>query len=142
MNYKDLMKNSFLVRKCIEKDKISSYLIYKNKVINENEEVILEEKIRVNIDDVNKTVKIFENANITNWCSLNNLSIVFYNDKMHFAIQCIEGLGNFIEYEEDETMKDLMVEDKRALMIKRVKELGLSLANDYSVKKPFMMLHK
>ena len=47
-----------------------------------------------------------------------------------------------IEYEEDESMKDLSPDQKFSYMVNITKNLGLKLGNDFSCKKVFMLLHK
>ena len=50
----------------------------------------------------------------------------------------IENLGNFIEYEEDETMDGLSEKQKIEKMANNLKELGFNLGTDYSVKKVYL----
>lgn len=57
-------------------------------------------------------------------------------------VQIIKNLGIFIEYEEDESMKDLSPDQKFSYMVNITKNLGLKLGNDFSCKKVFMLLHK
>ena len=140
MSYKSLIKNSFLLRKVVkEKDKLQ--LCYKDKKIKNNC-VIGETKIVSNIDDFEKAIKIFDMAKLTNWCISKNYSTVYRKGELSFALQDVEGLGIFIEYEEDETMNGLSPNQKIDFMKDIVNNLGLKLGEDYSVKKPYLMLHK
>ncbi|MBQ7308445.1 MAG: hypothetical protein IJW82_07980 [Clostridia bacterium] len=140
MSYKSLIKNSFLLRKVVkEKDKLQ--LCYKDKTIKNNC-VIGETKIVSNIDDFENAIKIFKMANITNWCVSKNYSTVFRKGEYSFALQDVKDLGIFIEYEEDETMEGMTSTQKIDYMKQIVNNLGLKLGEDYSVKKPYLMLHK
>ena len=88
MSYKTLIKNSFLVRVVESRyivnqnklDESSSMLCYKNKMINKNQEVIGEEKIKSSVLDFQKAIDIFLRAGLTRWC------ICIYNCKKSFLI--------------------------------------------------------
>jgi len=140
MSYAQLIKNSFLVRKIVD-DKPHFKLCFKDKTLDKQGNVILEEKIVSNITEVENAVKIFEKANLTKWCFCFNNTFVYKKDTICFALQIIDNLGIFIEYEEDETMNNLDTQEKRNLMKTNLQNLGLNLGNDYSCKKVFMLLH-
>ena len=56
-NYNELIKNSFLVRRILGKtEKIR--LIYKNKEIDERDNVISEEKLEISLNDFEKTIEL------------------------------------------------------------------------------------
>ncbi len=140
--YKDLIANSFLLRR-IANDKTTDFLSYKKKQVDENGVVIAEEKLKCKIDNLEDAIKIFDNAGIGCWCNLVQHLIVYQRGKNEFAVQIIDGLGIFIEYEEDETMHQLENEyQKIEEMVRRLKNLGLKLGNDYSCKKVFMKFKK
>lgn len=149
MSYKTLIKNSFLVRVVesryiVNQDKLdesSSVLCYKNKMINKNEVVIGEEKIKSSVLDFQKAIDIFLRAGLTRWCICNNFNIEYKKGNFSLLLQKIEGLGIFIECEENATIAHLPAEEKRNQLIKQVKEIGLDLGTDFSCKKSFMLLH-
>lgn len=141
LKYDELINNSFLVRE-IKTEKSIIQLCYKQKEFNENNVVISEEKITSNIEDLNSTLNIFKKAKLNNYCVVKNNSFVYKNEDICFTLQIIENLGIFIEYEEDETMKDLSSEQKIDHMFNLVKSLGLNIGNDYSCKKVYMLLQK
>lgn len=62
--------------------------------------------------------------------------------KMEMAVQDVENLGIFIEYEEDESVSGLPVSEKINKMKENLKDFGFVLGDNYGCKKPFMMLHK
>ena len=117
-------------------------MCYKNKVIDENENVIAEEKIKTKIDDLQNTLKILNSANITNWCNLKQDMIIYSNNKVEFALQIVENLGVFIEFEETEEISSWSEKDKINYLVNYLKSLGLNLGKDFSCKKPYMMLNK
>ena len=72
---------------------------------------------------------------------IKNKSISYSNGAMCFDLQIIEDLGTFIEYEEDQSMKDLSAKAKFNLMQNNLQKLQLNLGKDFSCKKVFMKLH-
>ena len=96
----------------------------------------------VKIDDGQKGVSILKSAGLNNWCNLKNDNIV-YVDKSGFeiALQVVDGLGIFIEAEEDNSIANLSEEQKFDHLKNKVAALGFKLGDDYSCKKPYMILH-
>lgn len=137
VDYEKLMKNSFLVRQVIE-DEENNSLCYKNKILDKTGNVLSEEKITVKIDDISKTLKIFEMANLNCWCELKQDIHCYVKDDMDLGIQIIDGLGVFIEYEENESMQGLKDFEKINLMYSKIKGLGLNISKDYSCKKAYL----
>jgi len=141
LSYSSLIKNSFLVRDI--KDKNPKILLtFKDKTLDECNNVISEEKIFTKVDNLEKTLKIFNNINLNCWCTLNQKMIVYKKDNLEFALQIIDGLGVFIEYEEDDSMKTLSEYEKINLMKSNLLSLGLNLGEDYSCKKVYMKFLK
>lgn len=139
LKYIDLMNNSFLIREIIT-DKKEYQLCYKRKELDSFGNVISEEKIKTKIDSLENAKLIFENAGLNNYCVLKNNSFVYQKDEVCFAVQIIENLGIFIEYEEDNSMSSVTRAERFDYMCKIVNNLGLKLGKDYSCKKVFMML--
>lgn len=137
--YQDLLNNSFLVRQIID-DNPQIQLCYKKKVLDENNNVVSEEKTNTTIKDLEKTLQIFKMANLNNYCVLKNNSYVYKKDEICFVVQCIKDLGIFIEYEEDDSMKNMNEKEKFNYMSKIVKQLGLKLGQNYSCKKVYMKI--
>ena len=141
ISYKELIKNSFLVREIIYKDKKEIEICYKDKIMDIYENVISEEKIKTFIKDLN-ILKIFLQSGLNNYAILKNNSYVFKKQKITFVLQVVDNLGVFIEYEEDESMKNLNEKQKINLLKNTLQSLNLKLGNDYSCKKVFMLLNK
>ena len=137
-SYAELMKNSFLVRFIDGKAKIC----YKSKILDENGNVIEEEKVQTFVDDLDKALDIFKCANLNNYCVVDNESYVYKKGDIEFVIQIIKDLGIFLEYEENATMKNMGAKEKFNYMTNVVKELKLNTGEDFSCKKVFMLLHK
>lgn len=140
LHYPQLLANSFLIREIGLPDKKIVELLYKNKSIDENGVVISEEKIKSNLDDFENAVKVLKKAGLNCWCNLKQDLFIYAKEKIEFALQVVEGVGIFIEYEEDESMTGLSEQEKINIMLANLKEIGLKLGDDYSCKKVFMKL--
>lgn len=138
MKYKNVIANSFLIRSFADDD---ATLVYKNKVVKGNT-VVMEEKIKTKIDSVQSAKQIFEMAGLSNWCNLMQDMFIFSDGTTELAVQVVENLGIFIEYEEDESVKNLALKEKLSKMKEKLLGLGLNLGEDFGCKKPYMMLHK
>lgn len=143
MAYEDLINSSFLIRFIDDEDGQNSHICYKSKEFDTNGNVIGEEKINTNINNLDNAIKIFKNAKLNNWCELKNYSTVYKNDEgLELAMQKIEGLGIFCEIEEDTSISHLNAKEKFDILCSRVRDLGLSIGDDFSCKKPYLMLQK
>lgn len=140
MSYKNVIKNSFLVREFAGgRDRV--LLLYKNKVIK-NDIVLMEEKVKTELDSKDNAIKILRLAGLNNWCELNQHITILRKGDLEIALQRVDNLGLFIEYEEDKSVADFETEEKMKIMIERLSGFGLKLGKDYACKKPFMILHK
>lgn len=136
-SYQYLIKNSFLVRD-IKDENPKILLTYKNKELDELGNVIGEEKIKCRLGILQNAIDIFKSAGLNCWCNLTQNIIVFKKDDICFAVQDVKDLGIFIEYEEDDSMKNLSPNEKITLMLNTLKQLNLNLGTDYSCKKVYM----
>lgn len=141
IEYIKLLNNSFLVRQVIGSEE-EVKLLYKKKEVDEFNNVISEEKIKTKIDSLNNSIDIFKRAGLNNYCIVKNNTYIYKKDAICFAVQLIENLGIFIEYEEDDTMLNLSEKEKFNKMINVVNSLGLKLGDDYFCKKVYMLLKK
>ncbi|MBE5735443.1 MAG: hypothetical protein E7361_03260 [Clostridiales bacterium] len=136
MPYIEIINNSFIVREVIEDCKYNLHLCYKSKTLDENQVVIAENKIVSPLLYRDVTLKLFDNAGINNWCEVKTHMLVYEKGGEEFAIQIVEDLGIFLEYESEKTeISDpyLEIEELKGY----VKKTGLKLGNDYSEKKVY-----
>ena len=138
VGYAELMKESFLIRSVGGKVR----LCYKNKEMDEEGNVISEEKTESVVGDLDKAIAIFNGAGLNNYCVVENDSYVYKKGEVSFAIQVIKDLGIFLECEENESMRDLPVSEKLSRLTGIVKGLGLHLGEDYSCKKVYLLVQK
>lgn len=142
MTYQELLSQSILVRQIIA-DSEKCQICFKDKAYDKDGNVICEEKIVSLVDNLANTKQIFLRAGLNNYCTLMNNSFEYRKGDIYFALQVIENLGIFIEYEEDETIpQGLTPNEKIDIMLNRVKSLGLPIGEDYSCKKVQMYLQK
>ncbi|MBE5739162.1 MAG: hypothetical protein E7354_05500 [Clostridiales bacterium] len=135
--YEDMIKNSFVLRK-LDGENNEVQLIYKDKELDAHGAVISEEKIKCKIPDFNKSVRIFDSAGLNRWMEIKQDMYLMQKDSVVFMLQDVDGLGLFIEYEEDHTMSGLSPHEKMEKMSETLRGLGLLLGNDFSCKKVYM----
>lgn len=135
--YIELINNSIILRNIIEKTN-STFLVYKEKVLDKNNNVVSEEKTETKVENFEKALKIFEKANLKCWCDLSQNLYIYKKEDVEIAVQEVEGLGIFIEYEESIFLNGLSDIEKFEKMVKFLKELDLKLGNDFSCKKVYM----
>ena len=135
--YPDLIRNSFLVRD-IKDSNPKIKIVYKDKILDEFGNVISEEKISCKVDNLENILKFLKMVEIECWCELKQKMIIYKKDEVAFAVQIIDVLGIFIEYEEDETMINLSEYEKIKLMLDNLNNIGLKLGDDFSCKKVYM----
>lgn len=141
-SYKDLLSSSIIVRSFKTKgvDTLSNYMVFKNKILDEFNNVISEEKISTKVDNLENTLKILKAAKLNNWLNLNQQNAFYKLGEVVITIGTVEGLdGSFIEIEEYKSIKDFSPEEKIDILLKLAKSLGFEVGKDYSVKKAFML---
>ena len=137
LKYTELINQSFLVRE-LENE---IQLCYKNKEYDQHGNVISEEKIKTKLSDLHNALQVFKMAHLNNYCIVENNSYVYQKNDICFVIQIIKDLGIFLEYEEDDSMKDMSAQEKFTHMCNIVKNLDLKIGKDFSCKKVDMLLH-
>lgn len=139
LQYEEIIRNSFLLRSFSEEGR-PPRILYKNKVLDEQGNVVAEDKVVSIVDDEKNAQRVFDMAGIPCWCEMVQEMTLYKNDKMKFVVQEIDGLGAFIEYEEDDSMTGLDEMEKINLMLSNLKNLGISFGDDFSCKKVYMKL--
>lgn len=143
MTYNEMIANSFLVRNIVCGDGQKVLLTYKNKEFDKNNNVISEEKVNCNIDNVDNALRLFDLAGLNMWNKMLQHISVYKKGDIEFAVQHINGLGTFIEYEEDDTMSNLKTPDEKIeYMLNILRGVGLKIGEDFSCKKVYMKFKK
>jgi len=141
LEYLDIINHSFLVRQIVGNDN-SVNLMFKSKELDEKGNVIAEEKVKTPVASLEKALKIFRLSGLNNWCEIKQHMLVWKRGETEFAIQIVDGLGAFIEYEETESMKNFTEQEKIDAMLADLKGLGINIGDDYSCKKVYMKFMK
>lgn len=141
--FQDLIDNSILIREVVENGKAQTQICYKKKYYDKLGNVISEEKTKTNVENRDKILKILSLAGLNNYCEIHNDSYCFSRGNLVFAIQVVNDLGIFLEYEEDDSVsKNFSGEEKIKYMLNIVKDLGLNIGEDYSCKKVQMKINQ
>lgn len=142
MSYEEIIRNSFIVRELNIDGKVKTLLHYKDKEFDENGNVISEEKLKEPLENAENAVKIFTMAGLNNWIKVMQDMYIYGKSDMHFALQIVDGLGTYIEYEEDESVAGLSSEEKVVGLFNRLKALGFNFGQDTNVKKVYEIFLK
>lgn len=141
-SYKDLLSSSIIVRSFKTKGNpgLNNSMVFKNKTLDENNNVISEEKISTKIDNLENTLKILKYSNLNNWLNLSQQNAFYKLGEIVITVGTVKGLsGSFMEIEEYESIKNLSSEEKISKLLKLAKSLGFKISEDYSIKKAYML---
>lgn len=138
VDYSELMINSILLRVKRTSKETERLLIYKNKTLNKNNEVIKDEVIETKVIDMEATKRILTLAGMTRWSTLVVEELTFVKNDVKLTIQNTDGLGLFLEIPETPEMQGSS-EYKFNELIYIANSLGLDLGKDYSYKKNYMV---
>ncbi len=144
-NIIEILSKSLIIRYLNVNNKdIIKKLTYKNKNINNNK-LLTEEKIDINVDDLDKTERLLSAVGFEKLIDVNYDVIVYQKDNLEFAFQQVEGLGLLLEYEstkdyENYTNNEILEEKKK--MIDEVKKYNIDISNDFDIKKAFELIKK
>ena len=110
-SYECLLKHSVIIRQIAEKT-IRSMILFKDKSLDNDGNVISEQKIVCSIENCDAAAKIYDSAGFTKWCEVRNHSTKYVQGEIELVVQTIEGLGTFIEFEEYPSIKDMSDSEK------------------------------
>lgn len=143
-NILDILTSSVLIRYLkVDKNEYKK-ITYKKKEYKDNT-VISEEKINVNIDNIENALKLFETLKFEKLIDVNYDLVVYSNNKYEFAFQEVEGLGLLLEFENPNDFTNISNEEiikEKEKMLKIVKEAKLSVEDDYDIKKAYELIIK
>lgn len=137
-NVLDVLKKCVLIRYlCVNRSDVFKKITYKNKVY-QNDVVISEEKININIDDINEARKLFEAINFELLTEINYDAIVYSNGELELCFQNVENLGILLEYEnvndfEGKSNEEILNEKNN--MLNELRMLKLNITDEFDVKK-------
>ena len=117
----------------------------KNKEYDKNGDIISEEKINLDITDIEKAQKLFECLNFEELIHVKYHVVVYRKDDKEFAFQIVDGLGTLIEYENknDFTNKSLAeINNVKQKMYNEIKSTGIEITKEIDVKKAYELIEK
>lgn len=142
-NIQNILKKSVLLRNLKSENKEIKKITYKNKAIDENGNVISEEKINLDCNDLEKAKDLFEHLEFEELIKVRYKIIVYSKDEVEYAFQDVENLGTLIEYEnvKDFTEKSLdEINDTKNNMYNEIKNTGVNLTDEMDVKKAYELI--
>lgn len=144
-NIIDILKNSVLIRYLLVNNKdVFKKITYKNKVYKDDV-VISEEKINVNIDDIEKAEKLFDVLGFKKLVEVKYDVIVYKKDNIELAFQDVEKLGLLLEYENEkdfEGYSDGQILQEKNKMLESIRSFNIDITNEFDVKKAYELIEK
>lgn len=141
-SYGDLMHNTILLRTIKGANYEKHFMIFKEKTLNSDGEVIKEEKISTQVESMEQTKRIFSASGMYNWCRLIVHEKEYAKGNLVVNIQTVPDLGTFMEISENNTVLQGFSDTKFKQLTYIANSLGLDLGTNYSCKKNFMKYKK
>ena len=144
-NIQEFLKHSVLLRKLKLNGKEIKKITYKNKELDNNGEVISEQKVNLNCDDLIKAENLFNCLGFYNLIEVKYHVIVYEKNGNEFAFQIVENLGNLIEYEnvnDFEGKSVIEINKAKNKMLEYIKACNINITDEYDVKKAFELIEK
>ena len=150
-NLKALTKENILtiLSKCVllrylnvDNKKIFKKITYKNKQYKDNI-VISEEKISINIDNLENAEKLFSKLGFETIINVNYDVIVYEKNGLELALQNVENLGLLLEYESPidySNFSDEKILKEKEKMQEEIKKLNINIGNNYDIKKAYELV--
>ena len=120
-------------------------ITYKNKELDDNGNVVSEQKVNLDCADLEKAEALFKCLGFWTLIEVKYHVIVYEKDGVEFAFQIVENLGTLIEYENinDFAGKSIQeIRDAKLEMLEDIRICDISISNEYVVKKAFELLAK
>lgn len=99
-DYLSILNKCVLIRDVIEPDKEFKMLTYKYKEYNDKKEITKQGKIKVSIDDIEKSKLLFESLNFEELIRINDHMLVYASDTDELVIQNVNNKHIYIEIED------------------------------------------
>lgn len=144
-NIQEFLKHSVLLRKLKLNGKEIKKITYKNKELDNNGDVISEQKVNLNCDDLIKAENLFNCLGFYNLIEVKYHVIVYEKNGNEFAFQIVENLGNLIEYEnvnDFEGKSVIEINKAKNKMLEYIKACNINITDEYDVKKAFELIEK
>ena len=107
--------------------------------------VISEQKISLDIQDIEKARKIFEHLGFNKLVNVKYHVIVYKKDEIEFAFQIVDNLGTLIEYENESDFAGKTLDEINSVkqkMYKEIKNTGIKISDEIDVKKAYELIKR
>ena len=144
-NIQYILKNSVLLRYLNVEGKEFKKITYKYKNVDKDENIISETKININCEDLSEAEKLFENLGFELLTIVKYKVKVYEKNGIELAFQNVEGLGNMIEYENEEDFENKNpseIEEAKQKMEEKIESFGLLIEKERDVKKAKELIEK
>ncbi len=144
-NIQEFLKHSVLLRSFELDGKEKKRITYKNKELDNNGDVISEQKVNLDCDDLIKAENLFKCLGFYNLIEVKYHVIVYEKDDKEFAFQIVENLGTLIEYEnvnDFEGKSIIEINEVKNKMLENIKECNINITGECDVKKAFELIEK
>lgn len=142
-NIQDVLKKSVLLRELKKENRKIKKITYKNKEIDENGDVISEQKINLDCNNLEKAKDLFKHLDFEELIRVKYKVLVYSKDKIEYAFQDVEDLGTLVEYENTEDFEGKTLEEinkAKEIMYNEIKNTGINLTKEKDVKKAFELI--
>ena len=142
-NILDVLGNSVLVRYlCVNDDYINKNITYKKKEYD-GDKLLSEEKIIVDINDIDKAKHLLEALGFEKIVDVSYDVIVYKKGDIEFAFQDVENLGLLLEYESlkdynDSSSSEILNEKKK--MLEEIRSYNIEVSDDFDIKKAYQLI--
>lgn len=119
-------------------------ITYKHKKF-ENGVTISEEKLSVNIDDIESANTLLCAMGYKELVKITNRYVVYKKDELELALQSVENLGLLIEYESEKPCDSMSIEEilrEKKEMLEEIRALGIETTDEFDVKKAYELIKK
>lgn len=120
-------------------------ITYKNKELDNNGDVISEQKVNLDCNDLIKAESLFNCLGFYKLIEVKYHVIVYEKNGKEFAFQIVENLGTLIEYENINNFDGKSISEinnAKNEMVKDIKECDIIITDEYDVKKAFELIKK
>lgn len=105
--------------------------------------VISEQKISLDIQDIEKAKEIFEYLGFNELVEVKYHVIVYAKNGIEFAFQIVENLGTLIEFENESNFEGKTLEEINSVkqkMFEEIRGTGIKISNEADVKKAYELI--
>lgn len=127
---------------CVNGSDTYKSITYKKKEYS-GDTVLSEEKIVLNIDDIEKAERLLRALNFEKIVDVRYDVVVYKRGDVELCFQLVEDLGLLVEYESTKDFQGVSPEDilkEKQRMLEELRSYQLEVSEDYDVKKAYQLV--